>query len=120
MASHIKVKTSGIETSDTLTAFLETKLAQVERLLPKGASAVFEIELGKATKHHKTGKIFRAEANLSYGSMLYRAEGVEETIETAIDVMKNELKTELRKNRTKRKDVARDGGRELKRRVRGG
>jgi ribosomal subunit interface protein len=119
MASRIKVKASGIETTEKILDILEKKLAQVERLLPKGANAVFEIELGKATKHHKTGKIFRAEANLSHGPMLYRAVGTEETIEIAIDVMKNELKSELRKNKTKRKDVARKGGRELKRRVRG-
>ncbi len=116
----MKVKTSGIDMTEKLLDTLEKKLAQVERLLPAGAkSAIFEIELGKATKHHKTGKIYRAEANISYGPVIHRAEGVEETIEAAIDVMKNELKAELRKGRTKKKDEARKGGRELKRRVRG-
>jgi ribosome-associated translation inhibitor RaiA len=81
--------------------------------------ATFEVELGKATKHHKSGKIFRAETNISYKGTLHRAEGVAETIENAIDIMKNELKAELRKGRTKKKDVARAGSRTLKKMVRG-
>jgi ribosomal subunit interface protein len=117
----IKLKVSGMERTETLVKLIDTKLAQVERLLPKGVTdATFEVELGKATKHHKSGKIFRAETNISYKGTLHRAEGVAETIESAIDIMKNELKAELRKGRTKKKDAARAGSRTLKKMVRGG
>jgi ribosomal subunit interface protein len=119
MSSRIKVTARGIEYTKKLEDTLEKKLLQVDRLLPRGVvNATYEVELGKASKHHKTGKIYRAEVNLSYNDVLHRAVGTEETIENAIDVMKNELKSELRKTRTKSKDIARDGGRELKRRIR--
>ena len=120
MNETLKVKASGIIYTDTLRVLVEKKIAQLSKLLPKSASdAVFEVELGKATKHHKNGKIYRAEINLSYGSTVHRAEEIAETIESAIEATKDELKVELSKRRGKRKEAARTGGRTLKKMVRG-
>lgn len=116
----LKVKASGITYTEKLRTLVEKKIAQLSKLLPQSASdAMFEVELGKATKHHKSGKIHRAEINLSYGSTVFRAEETATTIEEAIEVAKDELKIELGKRRGKKKEAARKGGRELKRMVRG-
>lgn len=115
-----KVKASGIEYTDTLRAYLEKKLKMLERLLPKTApDIIFEVGLGKSTKHHKSGKIYRAEINLSYGAVMHRAEADAETIEIAIDEMKKELKAEISKRRGKREEKARNGGRILKKMIKG-
>lgn len=119
--SRIKVKASGIEYTDKLRTYLESKLLQLERLIPKTASnPKYEIELGKATKHHKSGMIYRAEINLSYGAVLNRAEATETTIIRAIDAVKEEIKTELRKGRGKKKEDARKGARVLKKMIQNG
>lgn len=119
MNAKIKVKASGIEYTDKLRALVEKKIPQLEKLLPKNATdAVFDIELGKATKHHKSGKIYRAEINLSYGSVVHRAEETSVTIEEAFEVTKDELKGELTKQRGKRKAAVLKGGRILKKMVR--
>lgn len=119
MNHEIKVKASGIKYTDELRDLVLKKIPQISKLLPKSASdAVFEIELGKATKHHKSGNIFRAEINVSYNSIVHRAEEAAPSIEEAFEIAKDELKSELRKGRTKKKDIARKGGRELKARIR--
>ena len=119
-SSRIKVKASGIEYTDKLRTYIASKLQQLDRLIPKGASdAKYEVEIGKATKHHKTGLIYRAEINLSYGSTLNRAEATDTTIIRAIDAVKEEIKTELRKGRGKKKEEARKGARVMKKMVRG-
>ena len=117
----IKVKSSGIEYTDKLQAFVEKKIHQLDKLIPEHArDALYEIELGKATKHHKTGKIFRAEINLSYGSVLHRAEATGTKIEYAVDAIKEELKAEITKSRTKKKEIARKSARDVKKISRGG
>lgn len=114
------MKASGVEYTKALRVHLEQKLEQLERLLPKTASDIsFECELGKSTKHHKSGKIYRAEINLSYGSTMHRAEAVAETIKIAIDEMKKELKAELLKQRGKHAEKKLKGGRILKRMIKG-
>lgn len=119
MNAEIKVKASGIEYTDILRSLVEKKIPQLEKLLPKSATdPVFEIELGKATKHHKSGKIYRAEINVSYGSVVHRAEEIAVSIEEAFEVAKDELKGELTKQRGKSKVAIREGGRILKKMVR--
>ena len=118
--SRITVKGKEVERTKKLDALLEKKIPQLERLLPPaGKNAAIEIELGKATGHHKSGAIYRAEINLSYGKHLHRAEAAADSIENALDEATSELKAELRKARTKKKDVARKGSRTLKKMVRG-
>ena len=119
MKPNIKVKASGVEYTDKLAVLVEKKIMQLVKLLPRSASdAVYEVELSKATKHHKSGKIYRAEINISYGSILHRAEDVAETLEIAIEIVKDELKTELSKTRGMKKEAARKGGRALKSMIR--
>lgn len=117
----IKVKSSGIDYTEKLAAYVEKKIRQLDKLVPESAKdALYEIELGKATKHHKTGKIYRAAINLSYGSILHRAEATDVKIEYAVDAIKEELKTEITKSRTKKKEVARKSARGAKKLAQGG
>ncbi len=112
---NVSLKTKNLTLTPELLTHLEKRLATLERLLPKrGAAMVCDVELSKTTKHHQSGKIFRAEFNLKINNDLLRAEATEETIENAIDHAKNELKRELDKRSSKGKDVARKGARTAK------
>ena len=78
---------------------LVDKLLRDENLT-KPASLDIEIEL--ETRHHKKGKIWRAEVNLSLPKAFLRAEAEAEDIRSAIDLVQAELSTELRKYKEKR------------------
>ena len=115
----LKIKSTGLENDAGAIKYLESKIPQLERVLPKGESAVScAVELEKTTKHHIAGKIYRAEFNVRVGKTLFRAEEIAESIEAAIDAAKDEVKVEITKAMTKRKTVARAGAREMKRRIR--
>lgn len=111
----IKTKATKIEITDKLSKYLDTKLAQVARIIPKKAKDVTcAVELEKITKHHKAGKVYRAEINVRVEGILFRSEATEESIEEAIDYAKNEMKEEIKKNGDRAKTQRRKGGKMVK------
>lgn len=97
-----------------LEAYLEKRMATLERYLPKSDAITCDIELSKTTEHHQTGEIYRAEINLLLGGQLLRAEATRTSIEAAIDEAKDELKRELHKFTDKNESRFRRGARRAK------
>lgn len=117
----INVKATNIDLSDELRTLLEEKFSSLEKFVPDNETDLkCEAELEKVTNHHQSGRIYRAEVNLSVAGKLYRAEATEEQIEQAIDEVRDELKRELRKAQDKRRSMVRRGGQAIKRMMRFG
>lgn len=111
----IKTKATKIEFTDKLSEYLDTKLAQIARIIPKKAKDVTcAVELEKITKHHKAGKVYRVEINIRVEGALFRAEATEESIEEAIDHAKDEVRVEIKKNSERMKTRRRKGGKLVK------
>lgn len=72
------------------------------------------IEVERTTRHHRKGKIFRAEANLSAGKKSLYAEAFGETLNEAIDLLKEALEQEIKKFKGKRRALMLKGARKLK------
>lgn len=100
-------------------ALLEQKFESLGRLLPEDTEARCEVELER-TAEHQSGKIYRAEANLTVGGKFYRAEATEEQIEMAIDEVRDELKRELTKDEGKRRSLWKRGSQAIKNMLRFG
>jgi len=100
------LKTTGFRIDGPLRVYVDSKIVKlVDKLLRdenliKPASLDIEIEL--ETRHHKKGRIWRAEVNLSLPKTFLRAEAEAEDIRSAIDLVQAELSTELRKYKEKR------------------
>ena len=91
----IIIEATQIELTPALTAYIKEKFQPVGKLLrsfERGSESQLAIEVGKTTRHHRKGPVFRAEANLRLGGRLLRAEAEKEDVRAAIDVMKDELK----------------------------
>ncbi len=109
-------------TNITITPQLETLLHQKLEALGKfidDTAAHCAVELEKMTDH-QSGKIYRAEVNLTVHGTLYRTEATEEQIEQAIDEVRDELKRELQKASGKRQSLMKRGGQTLKNMLRFG
>ncbi|MCX6712795.1 MAG: ribosome-associated translation inhibitor RaiA [Candidatus Vogelbacteria bacterium] len=119
---NISIKTTGIELTPALSDYATEKIRSLERfLLSFDQSAVIvEIEIGKTTKHHKLGDVFRAEVNLSYPGNNLRAETEQEDLYAAIDIVKDNLAEEIHEKNRKKNSLFRRGGRILKRILRFG
>ncbi len=114
----INTKATNITITPQLEILLEQKLSQLGKLLDDRNESLCEVELEKVADH-QSGKIFRAEINLTNGGTLFRTEATEETIEQAIDKARNELKHELQHASGKRQSLWKRGRQAIKNMMRG-
>lgn len=56
---------------------------------------LLDIEIGRTTRRHKKGQVYRAEANLKLNGKMIRAEAVDEDVHAACDMVKDELHREI-------------------------
>ena len=105
-------------TAETLD-YCREKLGGLEKFLAGDDSAFMEVELGKTTRHHKQGEVFRAEVNFHTVAHRFRSEAVAEDLYAAIDEVKDELLTEVKRYRKRQGTLLRRGGRLVKNFLRG-
>jgi len=113
----MKITTKGTNLSLTpeVTDYLEKKLHNIEKFVdPSLDSVTMDIEIGRTTRHHQSGDIFRAEINLHLPGKSFRSEAEEPDIFTAIDRVKDRILEELRGEKTKRLHFIKRSGRIIK------
>lgn len=104
-----------------LRQYIEAKVVKpVEKLVKRDTAALLDLEFSRTTRHHRKGKVFRAEANLSFGKSLVRAEAEEEDVRVACDVLKEELGREIGSFKEKRGAKEKRNARRLKQELRFG
>lgn len=100
----IDITTKNITLDDALEVFIENKIGSLEKYL-KEASA--RVEIGRPSKHHKTGPVFYAEVNLKSGGKLLRGQALHADLRSAIVKVKEELHMQIKKLKEKKKDLSR-------------
>jgi len=81
---------------------------------PNQDAGLATVELGRTTKHHKHGDIFRAEVNLNWSGQHFRTEAESNDLYVAIDEVKDKLMQEVKIWRKKKETVIRRGARVIK------
>ena len=92
----LNIYVKNIELDNPLRTFVEQKMSDIERLLAK-EDALIKFEIGKLSKHHRTGLVFFAEANVSFGGKLLRAEAKHVDLRAAIVEVKDDLRVQIGK-----------------------
>ncbi|MFA6273136.1 MAG: ribosome-associated translation inhibitor RaiA [Candidatus Paceibacterota bacterium] len=111
----INIKGTNLTVSPDINAYLDEKLKSVIKLVDQNdETVIFDIELGRTTRHHQTGDIFRAEINLYRRDGNYRAVSEASDIFSAIDLVKDQMLDELRDAKGKRLHFIRKSGRQVK------
>jgi putative sigma-54 modulation protein len=116
----IIIKTTNLELTPEIEERIEEKINSVDKLLDDMDRNVIEarVEIGRTTKHHRKGDIFRAEVNLTLPGRLLRSVAEEWDLRTALDQVKNELQQEIKKYRGKKEAQYKRGARKAKRMLR--
>ena len=97
---NIKEKGSNMKITPDIKDYLYKKLAHLEKFLdPADESILCEVELGKTTKHHKSGEVFRTEINLRMAGKSLRAVSEMDELFASIDMAKDEMVRELQLNK---------------------
>ena len=118
----VTIRQKNLEITPALRVYIESKLLKPVRLLLKNLASsdlpVLDLEFGRITRHHRKGKVFQAEANLSLGAVLLHAEVDAEDIRTACDLLREELEREIMTCKSRARALERRGGRRAKKDLR--
>lgn len=110
----LKIKTTEINLTPSLERYVEKKMKSLKRLFKpfeKEGEIYIYFELARTTQHHRSGKIFYAEANADLLGEQIRAEERAEDLRAAIDKVKDLLKREIKEVRGKQIDDKEEKGR---------
>lgn len=118
---NIRIKTTDYEMPPDVSAYLDERIAAIEKLL--GADALvarLEVEIARAAGNQRHGDhMWRAEFLLAYpGSEPVRASNNAATVNAAIDDAKQELARQLRSGRKSSRTLMRRAGAAIKRLMR--
>ena len=119
----IRIKSTNFDLTPAMEGYTRTKIDMLQKFLKHYANQsgelIFEVDIGKTTKHHRSGDIFRAEINFTAGSTFLRTVAEEADIYAAIDKTKDKMQRELRRNKNKAFVMLKRGGAQLKKLLRG-
>ncbi len=103
---HIDIHTKNMELDGALKVFVEDRIGGLDKAIGNDKSSA-KVELGLPSRHHRSGRIYYAEVNLSMGGTLLRATCQHEDMRNAIVDIKNELQVQIKKFKGKKRDLAR-------------
>ena len=97
----ITIRKKNLEITPALGSYIEQKLLKPLKRSLKGIIAsefpILDLEVGRFTRHHHKGKVYRVAASLTIGKNLLRAEAENEDIRAACDLLDEELGREILK-----------------------
>lgn len=103
--------TSTADLTSTLEAYIEQKLAPLAKFLKRFEEAgevELRLEIGRTTRHHRKGDVFKAIADLRLPHQVLRAEEYAEDVRKAIDQARDTLRLEIDKYKTRFVEVKRN------------
>lgn len=93
-----------------LSVYIEEKLGTLQKFLKRydaKGSVILRVQVARASRHHKKGDVFYAEANLDIPGIVIRAEAYHRDARLAVNLMKKTLEAEIKKHNDKLKQKRR-------------
>ncbi|MBI2624508.1 ribosome-associated translation inhibitor RaiA [Candidatus Parcubacteria bacterium] len=107
-----QLKATNLELTDSISAHVAERMDSLERILSRwGDEAEAYVEIGRTTRHHRQGEVYKAEMNLRFPGGMVRVVREEVDIYTAIDRMRDEVLQELAQYKGKRRALYERGAR---------
>lgn len=114
------IKATNIEITPAISDYLEKRLSAFDRFIPADdTSAMCQVEVGKTTKHHKSGDFFKAEVNLRVSGKNFYAVSEKEDLYAAIDEVKDEIVYQMTSEKDKSMTLMRKGALRFKNIIKG-
>ncbi len=98
----VAIHAKNLELNATLRAFIEEKMADLERLLGEAGQALARVEVSIPSQRHQSGQIFRAEVNIDLNGTVLRAEATNFDMHAALVDVKDQLKSQIKKFKERR------------------
>lgn len=112
---NIKTRAVNFDLTDAINDYINKKLSPLERFAGGSSEVLCEVEIGRTTKHHNSGDIFKAEVNLFIsGSSQVYAVSEQSDLYTAIDLVKDDVERQLVATKSKKETLFRRGAGKIK------
>ncbi|OGZ28852.1 MAG: ribosomal subunit interface protein [Candidatus Nealsonbacteria bacterium RIFOXYD1_FULL_39_11] len=115
----INTKATGISLTPAITEYIEKKINMLDKFFRSADEVLVNVEVGRTTKHHKSGDIFRAEIHITANGQEYYSVAETEDLYAAIDEVKDEIVYKLSSKRKKAIHLFRRGGAQIKNLLKG-
>ena len=101
----VHISAQGLDITPSIRTYIETKLGSLSRfagVLDKKDQIKMLVEVGRITRRHRHGVIYRVAADLNLPPKnVLRAEEISEDIRAAIDAVRDKLSCEIKKRKTR-------------------
>ncbi|HEY4499463.1 MAG TPA: ribosome-associated translation inhibitor RaiA [Candidatus Paceibacterota bacterium] len=116
----INIKTTNVTLTPELSGYLSKRLEALEKMTERfGEAAIVDVEIGRTSKHHHTGDIYRAEINVHVRNRSFRAMKETPDLFSSIDEAKDQMLEELRSDKEKHLSLLRRGSQQVKTFIKG-
>ncbi|MCX6702137.1 MAG: ribosome-associated translation inhibitor RaiA [Candidatus Zambryskibacteria bacterium] len=111
----IKIRSKNFDITPAIDEYVSKKISTLEKFLDTKNEILCEVEIGRTTKHHNTGDIFRAEINIVQpGNKQIYVVAEEIDLYTAIDIVRDESERAIVSRKNKYKTLWRKGATRIK------
>ncbi len=113
-------KATDMALSASVEEYVGKKMAALDKIAAHFDGMVkAEVEVGRTTRHHRTGDVFRVEIMIHVKKKDLRAEATGKTVLEAMDKAQEDMRTELERFKEKSVDSVKTGGRGIKKMIKG-
>jgi len=114
----INIKATNISLTPSISEYVEKKVGMLDKFF-QGEEVLVSVEVGRTTRHHKSGDIFRAEIKFTVYGQTYYAVSEADDLYSAIDEVKDEAVYALTSKKKKSLHLFRRGGAQIKNLLKG-
>lgn len=119
MKMKINTKATNISLTPSISEYVEKKINMLEKFFAGSDEVLVNVEVGKVSRHHKSGDIFRAEIKIVDGGEVYYAAAETEDLYSSIDEVKDEVISSMTSKKKKAVRLVRKGGAQIKNLLKG-
>jgi len=111
----IKLRSKNFDITPAIDEYVSKKISTLEKFLDTKNESLCEVEIGRTTKHHNTGDIFKAEINIVQpGNKQIYVVAEEIDLYTAIDIVRDEAEQAIVSRKNKYKTLWKKGASRIK------
>jgi putative sigma-54 modulation protein len=114
------IKATNIEITPAISDYIDKRFSAFDRFIQGELDSAFcEVEVGKTSRHHKSGDFFRAEVNLRFSGRNFYAVSEKDDLYAAIDEVKDEIVQQITTQKDKSQTLYRRGALQVKNLLKG-
>jgi putative sigma-54 modulation protein len=111
---NIHTKATNMALTPAISEYLDKKVRMLEKFFQGMDDVHINAEVGRTSRHHKSGDVFRAELHVIAAGEEYYADVESEDLYASIDMVKDEIAQTLTSKRKKALRMFRKGGARIK------